>query len=459
MSNTEDRDFRAINKSEPKRRERLRTEANGQAEHYVQSTGHSRGGHVPRSSCLYNSGDLSALQGSTMMRASAHLGLTSIDELLERDRLRVQDGFPRKIRVGRLVRPGKGDRNAIVVVPTTVEEKFIHDTVASPQQEGEAGGSGDGKEGEVIGERPVRPESGDGQGAGEGGDGGHDIESNAYDLGKILTEKFELPNLRDKGTRRSLTKYTYDITDKNRGFGQVLDKKATLRQILNTNFALGRIADLSQVDTSELLVSPADRIFRILSPEKEYESQAMVFFVRDYSGSMAGKCTELVVAQHVLIYSWLIYQYAGRVETRYVLHDTDAKEVPDFYTYYNSSVAGGTQVSSAYSLVNKIVEEEGLAREYNIYIFQGTDGDDWDDSGEKAIPELKAMLDYASRVGITIAEHSYTRGEKTEVQRYLENSGLLKERADLLALDVINENADEARLIEGIRNLIAQNAR
>ena len=36
----------------------------------------------------------------------------------------------------------------------------------------------------------------------------------------------------------------------------------------------------------------------------------MVFFVRDYSGSMSGKPTELVVTQHVLIYSWLLYQYA-----------------------------------------------------------------------------------------------------------------------------------------------------
>ncbi len=49
-------------------------------------------------------------------------------------------------------------------------------------------------------------------------------------LGEYLTEKFELPNLKDRGTRRSLTKYTYDITDKNRGFGQVLDKKATLKK-------------------------------------------------------------------------------------------------------------------------------------------------------------------------------------------------------------------------------------
>ncbi len=147
------------------------------------------------------------------------------------------------------------------------------------------------------------------------------------------------------------------------------------------------------MDTTDLLVSPRDKIFRILSREKDFESQALVFFVRDYSGSMEGKCTELVVAQHVMIYSWLLYQYSKRVETRFILHDTSAKEVPDFYNYYNSRVAGGTQVSAAYKLVNEIVEKENLAQEYNIYVFQGTDGDDWDTTGEKTIPELKESND------------------------------------------------------------------
>ena len=101
---------------------------------------------------------------------------------------------------------------------------------------------------------------------------------------------------------------------------------------------------------------------------------------------------QLVVAQHVMIYSWLLYQYAMQVETRFILHDTEAKEVPDFYTYYNSKVAGGTQVSSAYRLVNEIVEAENLARDYNIYIFHGTDGDDWDTDGKESIPELKKMM-------------------------------------------------------------------
>ena len=318
------------------------------------------------------------------------------------------------------------------------------------------GGAGEGEEGEVIGEQPVRPEKGAGQGgAGQGDGSGHDIESNAYDLGRILTEQFELPNLKDKGKKRSLTKYTYDLTDKNRGFGQILDKKATLRRIIETNIALKRVKAESQVDSRSLLISPDDRVYRILSKEKDYESQAVVFFVRDYSGSMGGKPTELVVNQHVLIYSWLIYQYKNQVITRFILHDTEAKEVKNFQTYYNLSVAGGTQVSSAYQLVNKIVEEESLDRDNNIYVFHGTDGDDWDTKGEKAIPELRKMLGYASRVGVTIAENGYGMSGQTEVEKYLRRSGLLEEYSALLRLDVISKDTSESRLIKGIRELIS----
>ncbi len=400
-------------------------------------------------------GDMAFLQDEQPVPAR-NVGLSSIDELLERDKLREKDGFPRKIRIGKLIKPGKGDKNAIVVVPTTVEEKFIHDTSLHPAAERQMGGSGGGDEGEVIGEQPVRPDQdGQGTGAGQGEEGEHEVESNAYELGKILSEKFELPNLKDKGSKRSLSKFTYDITDSNRGFGQVIDKKATLRQIMKTNFALGRIDDVDKIRPEEFLVAPGDRIFRILSREKEYESQAMVFFVRDYSGSMAGKCTEMVVTQHVFIYSWLLYQYSKRVETRFIVHDTEAREVPDFYSYYNSKVAGGTQVSSGYKLVNEIVEKENLAQDYNIYIFQGTDGDDWDTKGDRSIPELKKMLEYANRIGITLVEHGYAAGQQTEVQRYLEGSGVLKQYADLLRMDILSEDADESRIIESIRKLIS----
>jgi len=418
------------------------------------------GKHIdPVPETVYRFYDLIHLQGMTAMTNTYTATVRSIDELLERDKQREKDGFPRKINVGRLIKPGKGGKTKVVIVPTTVEEKFMHDPSFSASQEGEgdpSGGTGEGEEGEVIGEQPIRSPDGSGAGPGEGEGGAHDLESNAYDLGKILTEQFQLPNLKDKGKKRSLTRYTYDLTDKHRGFGQILDKKATLRKILETNIHLGRVPDVDHIDPTRFLISPGDRIFRILSREKDYESQALVFFVRDYSGSMAGKATELIVAQHVMIYSWLLYQYDMQVETRFILHDTEAKEVSDFYTYYNSTVAGGTQVASAYRLVNEIVEKESLAREYNIYIFHGTDGDDWDTGGKESVPELKKMLDYANRVGITIAVHGFRSGKTSEVETYINNSGLLEKMPKLIRLDVLNEDADQQRLIEGIKNLISE---
>jgi uncharacterized sporulation protein YeaH/YhbH (DUF444 family) len=412
----------------------------------------------PEESRIFHGGDLRILQGMAPLHVNAAVMAKSLDDLLERDRQRENDGFPRKIQVGKLVKPGKGNKGKVVVVPTTVEEKLIHDPTVRPAGEGEGtGGSGSGEEGEVIGEQPVRGEAEQPGGAGPGeGDGeNHELESSAYDLGKTLSEKFQLPNLKEKGKKRSFTRYSYDLTDKNRGFGQVLDKKATLRTILETNIALGNLPDIADIDPTRFLISPHDKIYRVLSPEKDYEPQAMLFFLRDYSGSMEGKATEVVVSQHVLIYSWLLYQYAGQAETRFILHDTEAREVPDFYTYYNSRVAGGTQVSSAFKLVNDIVEKENLARDYNIYVFHGTDGDDWDDGGMKAIAEIRHMLGYASRVGITIAAHSGQAGSMTTVARFLSTSGLLKSKPDLIRMDILQEDADEARLIEGIRSLIS----
>jgi uncharacterized sporulation protein YeaH/YhbH (DUF444 family) len=407
----------------------------------------------------YAFGDLPFLQALATPRISYAARTGSLDDLMDRDKKREEDGFPRRIRIGKLVKPGRGGHNKVVVVPSTVEEKFVHDPHFRADEEGGgAGGSGDGAEGEVIGEQPVRPEPGEGDGAGPGqGEGAsHEMEANAYDLGRILTEQFSLPNLRDKGKKRSLTRFTYDLTDRHRGFGQLLDKKATLRQIVQTNIHLGRIDPAKPIDTTEFLIAPRDKVYRILSKEKDFESQAVVFFLRDYSGSMSGKPTELVVSQHVMIYSWILYQYGGQVESRFVLHDTEAREVDDFYTYYNSRVAGGTKVASAFRLVNEIVQKENLAQDYNIYVFHGTDGDDWDTEGKESLPEIEKMMAYAARIGVTIAENSYGTSGETEVAKYLKGSGLLEKKRNLIRLDVMSESAEETRIIEGIRQLISE---
>lgn len=393
--------------------------------------------------------------------------LKTIDELLDRDKKREKDGFPRKIRLGRIIKPGKGGKNEIVIVPTTVEEKLYHDEIKfksnnqsrdgmDGQQDETMGGTGEVEEGDILGETPVHQEGQGQRGAGQGDGEGHDVTSNAYDLGKVLTEKFKLPNLKDKGKKKTFTKYKYDLTDKNRGFGQVLDKKATLKRIIQTNQALGRLDDLSNIDSSKFLVDPKDKVYRILSKEKDYESQALIFFVRDYSGSMYGKPTEIVMSQHLMIYSWLLFQYENQVETKFVLHDSEAKEVPDFYTYYNLSIAGGTYIASAYKMVNEMIIKNSLDRDYNIYVFHGTDGDDMNTTGVEAINELRKMIKLVNRVGITVVKPTYYGGRMTTVEQYITRSNLLKQHPELIQMSVISENSTEENIINSIKDLIKE---
>jgi uncharacterized sporulation protein YeaH/YhbH (DUF444 family) len=170
---------------------------------------------------------------------------------------------------------------------------------------------------------------------------------------------------------------------------------------------------------------------------------------------MGGKATQVIVSQHVMLYSWLLYQYDKQVKTRFILHDTDAREVENFYKYYSYKVAGGTKVVSGYRMVNEIVEKENLARDYNIYIFHGTDGDDWDTDGQEALKEIEKMLGYVSRIGISIVEHTYSTSKNTDVELYLKKSGLLEKQNQYIKMDVLQENADDSRIIDGIKTLLS----
>lgn len=400
---------------------------------------------------IYSASDLEIFGGQDppLMSMSA---LDRIDDFLERDKQREADGFPRKIRVGQIVKPGQGKQGgSVIVVPTTEEDKLVH---GQPYPNGEYGGQGGEEEGEVIAETDPEKEGGeDGEGSGQGGGGQHEVEKRAYDLGRILTETFELPNIKDKHKHSTLYRETYDLVDRSRGGGQILNKMATLKRIVKTNSALGRL-DPDDIDPSELLVSPSDRVYNVLSSVREYLSQAVVFFVRDYSGSMYGSPAEAVCRTHLLIYSWLMYQYQEQVKTRFILHDTEAEEVPDFHTYYSSNVAGGTHVRSGLQLVCDRINGENLHKDYNVYVFYGTDGDDWDDDGAEATGLLWELMHVTNRIGITIARNSMVRGS-TVVENYIRKSDLLI-HDDLIRLDsFLARDASEERIIEGIKTLIS----
>lgn len=384
------------------------------------------------------------------------VSLESFDELLERDKQREEDGFPKKIKIRRIL----AGRGKVVVVPYVEEEQLIHGDFEPTGEHGEdLAGQGKGEIGEVIDEMPILGnEEGDGGDEGEDasageGEGQHGIETGAYQLGKELSAKLQLPNLKDKSKKIPTNEYVYDLTDRHRRSGQLLDIKETLKSIIKSNLALGRV-DAKHIDTSKLIVAPQFKIYRILSRERAWKSQAVVFFLRDYSGSMQGNPTKSVVNQHLMIYSWLLFEYKELVIPRFILHDTDAKEV-SVGAYFSASADGGTFIPSGYRKINEIMESEGLARDYNIYVFQGTDGGDFD-NGEQAVPEINKILSYVNRMGVSILKSPYSGGRESEFERYIKSSGLVN-RKDLFRVHVMSsQDVTDEKNEEAVKALVAQ---
>src|SRR3989344_135398 len=388
----------------------------------------------------------------------------TFDELLKRDEQRAIDGFKKKIKLRRVF----AGRGKILTVPYVEEEKLFHGDFEPTGEHGEdEAGRGEGEVGDVIARSRLKGDDGDSGEAGEGedddssgageGDGGeHGLESDVYQLGKELTEKLQLPNLKDKGKKVLTDDYVYDLTDRHRGSGQFLDRKETLKSIVKSNVALGLVSG-GHIDPSKLAIGPHDFMYRVLSKERVWKSPAVVFFMRDYSGSMDGAPTKAVVDQHLMIYSWLMVQYEKLVIPRFIVHDTKAKEVPA-HRYFRANSGGGTFIPSGYSKIMEIISEENLARNYNLYLFQGTDGDD-DDDGKVAIPWIKKLLEFFNRIGVSILKsprgHPLVGVQKTIFEEYVAEGGFL-EKKDLFRMHVMLSNPSETDNEEAVKALIAQ---
>ena len=124
-------------------------------------------------------------------------------------------------------------------------------------------------------------------------------------------------------------------------------KKALKRQIASNTY-----------DPKDPLVIPIreDKLYRSWNPIALPQFNAVVFYLMDVSGSMTDDQKEIVRTEAFWIDAWLKSQYDG-VTTRYVIHDAVAREV-DEHTFYHTRESGGTRISSAYNLTNKIIDEQ-----------------------------------------------------------------------------------------------------
>ena len=118
------------------------------------------------------------------------------------------------------------------------------------------------------------------------------------------------------------------------------------------------------------------------APEVESRAAAVVLYMMDVSGSMREESR----LQAFWIDTWLRHNYKN-VETRFIIHDAAAKEVPRD-VFFRTKESGGTLISSAYKLAVKILDEDYPAADWNIYPFHFSDGDNWSANDTKACMQL-----------------------------------------------------------------------
>jgi hypothetical protein len=135
-------------------------------------------------------------------------------------------------------------------------------------------------------------------------------------------------------------------------------------------------------------------------------SQAVMFCVMDVSGSMDQAKKDAAKRFFILLYLFLERAYE-KISVVFIRHHTQATEV-DEDEFFNSRESGGTVVSSALHLLHKIIAERYASGDWNVYVAQASDGDNWDNDSvtcrELLIDNIMPLVQYYAYVEITDGE-------------------------------------------------------
>ena len=122
-------------------------------------------------------------------------------------------------------------------------------------------------------------------------------------------------------------------------------------------------------------LDPIDLRFRNRVKQPVPTTKAVMFCVMDVSGSMDEQRKELSKRFFILLYLFLTRHY-DKIELVFIRHHTQAQEVTE-EEFFHATETGGTVVSSALVLLDEIIQTRYPTSEWNLYVAQASDGDNW----------------------------------------------------------------------------------
>ncbi len=168
-------------------------------------------------------------------------------------------------------------------------------------------------------------------------------------------------------------------------------------------------------------------------------SKAVMFCIMDVSGSMTQEIKDIAKRFFMLLYLFLKRNYK-QIELVFVRHHTQATEV-DEQEFFYSRETGGTIVSSAMKLTAELIEKRYPNADWNVYVAQASDGDNWEGDSQIAKNIVKTqilpLVQYFAYVEIS-------RGPMQNL--WMEYAQLEREKGEYFAMEQIVSASDIYRV-------------
>ena len=221
----------------------------------------------------------------------------------------------------------------------------------------------------------------DGEGIGPGGteEGHHilEVEVSLDELADILGEELELPRIRPKGKKRITSEKDRYSGIRQAGPESLRHFRRTFRRALRRELMAGTY----NPENPRIAFERRDKLYRSWKTVRQPQSNAVIVYMMDVSGSMGDDQKELVRLEAFWIDAWLRRNYEG-IESRYIVHDVRAGEV-DRETFFRIREDGGTRISSAFKAARDLLENHYETSEWNCYLFHFSDGDNSSDADSR----------------------------------------------------------------------------
>lgn len=296
-------------------------------------------------------------------------------------------------------------------------------------------GMGDGQEGQGVGQ-PGQGKNGQGGEA----EGKHilEVDVSLEELADILAEELRLPRIKPRGQHKLTT-----IRDKYTGIRPV--GPASLRSFKRTyREALKRQLSMGQYDPENPVIVPIkhDLRFRTWNEVKKPQSNAVIVYMMDVSGSMGDEQKELVRLEAFWIDTWLRRNYDG-IESRYIVHDVRAAEV-DKKTFFSVREDGGTRISSAFQCCKELLDAHYDPNDWNIYLFHFSDGDNSSDTDNRLCVKIldELLLPRCNMFGYCQVASAYGSGSFVNVLQEAFPDGRADESGPKLITSKVNGRED-----------------